>query len=325
MKKVLLVVLLLALCGGGYYWYRVYQSKKLSENPDFICGNGRIEATEVSISAKLSGRLEEITVNEGDYVSKGQLLGCTQINVLTANLAAAKAKLSQAKAAKLSKEATVKQRQSIYDGAEKTYKRYLELKEKNATSLQSFENAETEYNSAKASLVLAQADLEGAIANIEAAEAEIAVVQANLDDSRLVAPIDGRIQYRIAEPGEVIASGGRVLNLIDLTDVYMNFFLPEAQAGKVKIGTEVRIVLDALPNTPIPARVTFVSDVAQFTPKTVETKVERQKLMFRVKAKIDPELLKRHLDQVKIGLPGVAWIKLNPDAQWPKELELKPL
>ncbi len=91
------------------------------------------------------------------------------------------------------------------------------------------------------------------------------------------------------QPGEVLAAGGRVLNLVDLGDVYMTFFLPTAEAGRVALGAEVRIVLDAAPQYVIPAKVSFVADVAQFTPKTVETAQERQKLMFRVKAQIAPD------------------------------------
>ena len=105
--------------------------------------------------------------------------------------------------------------------------------------------------------------------------------------------------------------------MVDLNDVYMTFFLPTAQVGRIGLGTEVRLLLDAAPGIVIPASVSFVSDVAQFTPKTVETEVEREKLMFRVRARIAPELLEKHLDQVKTGLPGVAWVRLDPTAPWP--------
>jgi HlyD family secretion protein len=131
------------------------------------------------------------------------------------------------------------------------------------------------------------------------------------------------VQYRVAQPGEVIGAGGKVLNLLDLSDVYMTFFLPEAAAGRVALGSEVRIVLDAAPDRPIPARISFVASSAQFTPKTVETASERQKLMFRVKARVDRALLERHLTQVKTGLPGVAWLKLDPRAEWPARLALR--
>jgi HlyD family secretion protein len=86
------------------------------------------------------------------------------------------------------------------------------------------------------------------------------------------------------------------------------------------MGSEVRLVLDALPQVVIPANVSFVADVAQFTPKTVETAKEREKLMFRVKARIAPELLREHLTRVKTGLPGMAYVRLNSQAQWPEKL-----
>ena len=100
----------------------------------------------------------------------------------------------------------------------------------------------------------------------------------------------------------------------------MTFFLPTAAAGKVALGAEVRLVLDALPQHVMPARATFVADVAQFTPKTVETAEERLKLMFRIKAHIEPELLKKHIRQVKTGLPGVAYVRLDPTREWPQQL-----
>jgi HlyD family secretion protein len=148
-------------------------------------------------------------------------------------------------------------------------------------------------------------------------------VQADIQDSDLKAPRAGRVQYRVAQPGEVLGAGGKVLNMIDLADVYMTFFLPTNAAGRVSLGQDVHIILDAAPQWVIPAKVTFVSSTAQFTPKTVETQSEREKLMFRVKAQIDPALLQAHLQYVKTGLPGVAWVKLNGDEDWPANLQVK--
>ena len=176
---------------------------------------------------------------------------------------------------------------------------------------------------AEAAIGNARSQVVAARSAVDAAQATIERIQADIDDSVLRSPRDGRVQYRIAQPGEVLAAGGRVLNLIDLGDVYMTFFLPTAQAGRVGFGSEARLVLDAVPNRVIPARISFVADVAQFTPKTVETAEERQKLMFRIKAQIDPELLRKHLQQVKTGLPGMAYVRLDPAAEWPPELAVK--
>jgi HlyD family secretion protein len=183
--------------------------------------------------------------------------------------------------------------------------------------------AKAEAGAAEAALESARVDVDFREAAIRAATARIERVGTDIDDSTLKSPILGRVQVRVAELGEVLGAGGRVLNLIDLTDVYMTFFLPTATAGRVALGAEVRLLLDAAPDLVIPAQVTFVSDVAQFTPKTVETRVEREKLMFRIKAHIPPDLLKQHIRMVKTGLPGVAYVQLDPNAAWPEWLAVK--
>ena len=157
-------------------------------------------------------------------------------------------------------------------------------------------------------------------AAVEAAQASIDSITASIEDATLVSPRNGRIQYRVAQEGEIVASGGRILSLVDLGDVYMTIFLPTSQAGRVQVGSQVRLVMDAAPDDVIPAVVSYVADVAQFTPKTVETADEREKLMFRVRARIDPELLARYIEYVKTGLPGMAYLRLDPSVDWPATL-----
>lgn len=183
---------------------------------------------------------------------------------------------------------------------------------------------------ARAQVLSAQAGIEAAESQVieahsalEATQASVERLQADIDDSLLKAPRTGRVQYRISQPGEVLGAGGRVLNLVDLNDVYMTLFLPTEQAGRVALGAEARLVFDAFPDHVIPARVSYVASVAQFTPKTVETASEREKLMFRIKARIDPELLRRNLEQVKTGVPGMAYLKLDAAAEWPEHLHIR--
>ena len=154
-------------------------------------------------------------------------------------------------------------------------------------------------------------------------EAGVARLQADIDDSLLKAPRNGRVQYRVAQPGEVLPAGGKLLNMVDLADVYMTFFLPSMQAGRVGLGQEVRLVIDAVPDYVIPAKVSYVASVAQFTPKTVETANEREKLMFRVKARLDPALLEKYITYVKTGVPGMASLRLDPEVEWPANLQIK--
>ncbi|ECX6013150.1 HlyD family efflux transporter periplasmic adaptor subunit, partial [Salmonella enterica subsp. enterica serovar Rubislaw] len=185
------------------------------------------------------------------------------------------------------------------------------------------ETAKAQVSAAKAAIEAARTSIIQAQTRVEAAQATERRIVADIDDSELKAPRDGRVQYRVAEPGEVLSAGGRVLNMVDLSDVYMTFFLPTEQAGLLKIGGEARLVLDAAPDLRIPATISFVASVAQFTPKTVETHDERLKLMFRVKARIPPELLRQHLEYVKTGLPGMAWVRLDERVPWPDALSVR--
>ncbi len=317
----------------------------------FISGNGRIEAIEIDVATKLAGRVVSIAVDEGDFVHAGQTLAQMQIDVLDAQLNEAKALSQQSvnsvvtaddqtvarKSDKTAAEALVAQRESELDTAQRRLARSKSLNKKGFMTDQDFEiyggsvrekkaalsAAKAQVASAEAAIDAAQAAAEGARSAEKATEATTAKTQADITDSQLISPREARVQYRVVQPGEVLAAGGKVLNLVDLSDVYMTFFLPETVVGKVALGSDVHLVLDAAPKLVIPAKVSYVASVAQFTPKTVETASERQKLMFRVKARIDRELLQKHLKQIKTGLPGMAWLKLDPKAKWPPNLELK--
>lgn len=333
---------------GAWAWWFV-QPQGLPEG--FAAGNGRIEAVEIDVAAKTAGRVKEILANEGDFVRAGQVLAKMDSVVLEAQLREAQAQLrraligietaqsqvTQREAEKQAAEAFIAQRKAELDAAKKRLDRTEELALKGAAAMSMRDDDRAAFQAAKAAVGAAEAqaaaaqaaigraksDVIGAQASVDAARATIQRIQADLDDSVLKSPRDGRVQYRVAQPGEVFSPGGVVLNMVDLADVYMTFFLPTEQAGRVALGTEARLVLDAAPQYVIPAQISFVADVAQFTPKMVETEEERQKLMFRIKARIDPDLLRKHLHQVKTGLPGMVYVRLDPQASWPPELQLK--
>ncbi len=350
-KKLIIWILIAAAAGAAFYAYHVISTRKNYDPEKFACGNGRLEATEINIAAKLAGRIDQIFVEEGDLVQPGQKLALMQTNVLRAELEQAKAHRQQAEASAQGAKATVKvkegeleaakavvaQEESRLEGAAKRFDRAKQLDTTSAISKQKYDDDRTNYLTTKAELDSAKARLQQAMAAVESAKAEVAAanasitaaaadidrIQADIDDSLLTSPREGRIQYKISQVGEVLSAGGKVLNLADLTDVYMTFFLPELVAGKVAIGSDVKLVIDAAPKHPIPAKVIYVASVAQFTPKTVETESERQKMMFRVKARIDAKLLKKYIEYVKTGLPGMAWVRLDPQAEWPAFLNGK--
>jgi HlyD family secretion protein len=347
-KRLLVMAVVVAVVASGAFlaWWFLWPA---GLPPGIAASNGRIEATEIDVAAKIAGRIEEIFADEGDFVTSGQTLAKMDTASLEAERREAEAQLQRATIAVETAQSLVRQRESEraadvavvaqreaeLDAAQRRFTRSANLAPRRDIPEQRLDDDRANFQAAKAALSAAQAQVAAADAAIsaaksqivdaqaaiEAAKATIERIQADIDDSTLYSPRDGRVQYRVAQPGEVLPAGGRVLNLVDLTDVYMTFYLPTDQAGRVPLGAEALLHLDAFPDALIPARITFVADVAQFTPKTVETAVERQKLMFRLKAQIPPELLRKHILLVKTGLPGMAYVKLDPKAEWPATLK----
>ncbi len=229
-----------------------------------------------------------------------------------------------AQAQKAVDEARAGERKSRTDVAlaGKTLKRSQSLVDKGFISQSKLDTDQTGMEGAMAGMDQAQSRVAEADAAVAAAVAKVESLQATLNDTSLKSPINGRVLYRLAEPGEVLAAGGKALTLVDLSDMYMTVYLPTDKAGQVALGSEARIVLDALPGQPIPAVVSFVAPKAQFTPREVETRTEREKLMFRIKVKPDPAWLAAHRDLAKGGLPGVAYVRLDPSAAWPDKLQV---
>lgn len=345
-KPLIIALIVLALGAGGYYAWLKLTPPGLPEG--IAAANGRIEATEIDIDTKIPGRITDILADEGGLVSAGQVLVHMDVKTLEAQRREAEAQLARATIAVETARAVVRQReaeraaaiayianrQALLYAASRRLSRTEPLASENWKPKQTLDDdraavheataavaaAQAQLGAADAALSAAKSQVVDAEAAVEAAKATIQRIVADIDDSTLRAPRDGRVQFRVAQQGEVLPAGGRVLNLVDLSDVYMTFYLPTGQAGRVAIGADARIVLDAAPELVIPASITFVADVAQFTPKTVETAVERQKLMFRLKARIPPELLRKYIRKVKTGLPGMVYVKVDRNAEWPENL-----
>ncbi len=346
-KKWIAPAAIALIAAAAYFAWNA--SRDSGPGAGFVQGNGRIEATEIDIATKLPGRLAEVLAAEGDFVQAGTALARMDVAALQAQRSEAVARHAQAQHGVATAhaqvalresdlratQAQVALRESELDAAQRRLARSTELARDGASSQQELDDdrarqrsaqagvtaSKAQVDAARAAIQAARTQVTGAEAQVAAAQASIERIDADLHDATLTAPRDGRVQFRIAQEGEVLGAGGRVLNLVDLSDVYMTFFLPETAAGRVAIGSEARIILDAAPHIVIPATISFVSATAQFTPKTVETASERQKLMFRVRAQIDRELLARHLQQVKTGLPGVTWVKLDANTPWPATLQ----
>ena len=322
-KKTLLIALaVVAVVGAGVAWWLLSKPKL---PPGFASGNGRLEATQVDIAAKYAGRLKTVDANEGDTIEAGQVVATIDTEPLQAQLRAAQAKIQEAQNNLRTAQAQARVKKSELDYAEKQYKRSKQLVASGAVSGQEADVDLARAESARAALMGVQAQVVASQSAIDAQTAESERLKATIADNTLRSPIRARVQARLAEPGEVVAAGGKVLSTLDLSDVFMYVFLPTNVTGKLSLGADARIVLDALPGFPVKAQVSFISPNAQFTPKTVETAEERHNLTFRVKLQIpDKERLRAYERMVKVGTPGMGYVQLDPSAEWPKNLHLRP-
>ena len=308
----------LILVGGGFAYWTQQKAVRLPDG--FANANGRLEVERVDIASKYAGRVAEISVKEGDDLGRGAVVARLDTSELLAQLAAAKAAVQRAAASISRAEAEIAIREAEHNLSEIEMRRAVELERRAAGTAAEAERRKAQHHVAEAQILAARAAFEDAKAAQAAAKAQVEQIDAILADSTLRTPVSGRVEYKLVQTGEIVAAGGRLATMLDLNDVYMTVFLPTSYAGRVRVGSEARIVLDAISNYVIPANVSFVAAEAQFTPKTVETANEREKLMYRVKLTVDPKLLEVYRDFIKAGLTGNAYVKVIPSAVWPSHL-----
>ena len=288
-------------------------------------------------------RLDTVTIeaemakNEAAVATAREEFAAAKGGIATANadIAAAKADIAAANAA-------IEQQQGEIKLAQTEADRQRRMLAENATSQALFDTRQTALATAKSTLtsiqaqadaaqarataaqsraVTAQSQADAAQRQIEVAQAQVAVTKTRIQDATLISPITGRVLYRLVQPGEVLGPGGKALTLVNLNDVYMEIYLPSDQAAALKTGAPARITVDYEPDKSAAAYVSFVSPEAQFTPKQVETKSEREKLMFRVKIQVPPELVTHYIERIKTGVRGVGYVKVRDTAVWPARLQ----
>ena len=318
-KTIMLLVGAAVVAGGIAVWF-IFSKPGLP--PGFAAGNGRLEATEYFISTKYPGRIKEVLFNEGDTVEKGQVVARMDTSALEEQLREAEAQIRVAQDNRNVTLTQVQVKQAAYDYARKEDQRSQQLVPRGAVSLQEAQIDDAKMLASKAELAGAKATAVQSLSSIEAAKAAADRLRAEIRDATLVSPIHARIETRLSEPGEVLPAGGRVFSIDDLSDVYMYVYLPADVTGKVAVGSESRVVLDAAPQYPIRTIVSFVSPMAQFTPKTVETAEERHNLTFRVKLQLDKNRLREWEPLVKVGLPGMGYVRWK-NVPWPENLQFK--
>jgi HlyD family secretion protein len=321
--SVLLIVLGVAIiAGAGVYWWYAHRAPTL---PSYIVQtNGRLEFARIDIAVKYPGRIVVLNVHEGDNPESGQILARQDDSEVNAELAGARAQRAQAEGAIARAQAEVQAHRSSEALARLEKTQADGLYRKKLISDVELQRRELTLSSETASVAAATAALAEARTESDQADAKIAQLEVQLRETTIRAPVAGRIEYKVIQDGAVLAAGGRVATLLDPTDVYMTVFLGTDVAGKLKIGDEARIVLDAFRGRPpIPAFVSFVSPEAQFTPKYVETATERDKLMYRIKLQIPVAVAKQYDGLLKAGQTGNGYVRFDTKAPWPTRLEVQ--
>lgn len=292
------------------WWPQWWPGARQQALPEGIYrANGRLELTRVDVAAKYPGRLREAAFQEGERVQAGQVLAVQEDGELQAKLAQARARAGQAAQSRKAALARLEWQQA------------QSLLRQQQISPVELEKRQLALDAETAVLEAAQGAVQTAGHAAEEAQAQIELAQAMLESLQLRAPLDGRVEYRLAEPGAMLAPGSRVATLLDAGDAWLTVFFPAAVAGRLKVGDEARVTLEGL-SAALPATVALVDEQAQFTPKYVETASERENLVYRVKLRIPRETALAWPGVLKGGVTGDGYVRTGSQP-WPAQLQVQ--
>ncbi len=284
---------------------------------DVIEASGTIEGTDITISAELAGKILAVRVDEGSRVHPGDTLVIIDDTEYRLQLRQAEANLaSYASAYRLAVEGSRKedliQAEAAYKAAESDFRRMKDLLATASVTQKQYDDAESRYVAAeqtyrKLKSGLRPEEIAGARARREYADAQVELLRKRVRDCIVTSPAAATVTLRGVEPGELVTTGMNLLRLTDLDTVKLTIYVNAAELGGVKLGQEARVRIDGFEEgKDLPGRVTYVSPTAEFTPKNVQTKEERSKLVFGVRIEIpNPEGV------LKPGLPADATIRTS--------------
>ncbi|MFC6277315.1 HlyD family secretion protein [Psittacicella hinzii] len=317
--RLLIGIVVLILLGSGYYIY----TNVVKALPTGIAGqNGRIVVKRIDVATLYSGKVEKVLIEEGEVVKQNQALATLQSAQTTAQLENAHAQVTSTQQAVVAAQAALDKAQQQLKIARLEYTNASQLRKNNLISSTEYQQHLANYNSAKAQVESAQSAVAQAQAQVSAANAQLQAASTMDQDMTINAPIAGRIEYRLVDPGNVVATGAKIASILDPTNVYINIFLPTEQVNQLKIGQEARIILDGV-DAVFPASVTYVDSQNQFTPKSVETADERTKLVFKVKLQITHDVAQKYSSLLKSGMPAMGYVRYDSSAAWPSEYQVK--
>jgi len=320
--KIKYVILGLVVIGAVSFAVWKNQQLQAEELVGIAAVNGRLELKRLDVATLYPGRVEEILVQEGDEVKINQPLARLSSTISQTQVSGALAQKKRAEETVSRALAEIDARQQQAKVAKLELDNAFKLRRDNLISSTELERRQSAYNASLAAVNTTQAAKAEAEAAVAQAKAQLEKAQSQYEDMIIKAPKDGRLEYQIAEVGNVLGAGGKVVSVLDPTDTYINVFLTAQQMNQIKLGDDARIVIDGI-NAVFPAKITFVANNAQFTPKSVETTEERAKLMFKVKLQIPVDIALKYKGLLKGGMTAIGYVKYDPQAQWVEQLDVK--
>jgi len=309
LKKVLPILIVLVLFVG----LSLYFFKKQEKPRGLLILHGRVEGKEINIGSKVQGRIIRLYKRESDPVKKGELLAELRPDEYLAMLYSAQKEVQAAEETVLMAQSYLLKSQANVEQAKKDLERYRALFQEGLVSKRDLEIAELNYISALAELKVNERYAAQAKAKQSSALQRLKEVEVYFRETKIYATADGVILSKVAEEGEVVNPGQVIYNMVDLNKLYIKVYIPEPELGKVKLGQQARVYVDAYPDRYFNGTLTRVYEQAEFTPKNVETKDERVKLVFGAEVSVEnPEGL------LKPGMPADVVLKIDPKAEWIK-------
>ncbi|HZK76977.1 MAG TPA: efflux RND transporter periplasmic adaptor subunit [Candidatus Kapabacteria bacterium] len=300
------------------------------ENPNIITATGTIEATDVNIAAKVPAQIVTLYIDDGTPVDSGSLIAVQDHSALEIQLREAQAAVDQARAqlsltqqgARIediqSAEQAVTQAETNRKLAADELERTQNLVKGGAATKEELDQEETKFRVAQSQLDQAEENLaksrhlarpeeiSSATSHLDQLVAGRDQVQKQIDDSYITSPLKGMVTHKVAEQGELVAQGATVATVTDLSSVYLMIYVTEEELPLIKLGQKADVTVDGLPNKTFAGTVTYISPEAEFTPKNIQTKDDRVKLVFGVKVEIP-----NPTGDLKKGLPADALVHIK--------------
>ncbi|MBL3557821.1 MULTISPECIES: HlyD family secretion protein [Marinobacter] len=308
------LIAVLVLAGGSYGVFVLFGEEPLPQGIAY--GNGHIEGREVRIAAEVTGRVIEHHLTEGSRVSAGDTIAVIDPADARDRLRSAQAELAGVREVRHGFDSQITTWRHHLMTAEKQRQRIRDLRSRNLASSSDLDQAENAVSEARGRLESLQRQKDAAEEQVAARAAQVALAESQLNKAEVVAPLSGTILIRAVETGEVVDAGQPLAMMVNLQQLELKLYVPGDIVTRISLGYPARIRVDGLSGD-FSAKVARIDDFAQFTPRDVHMPDERVRMVYGVTLALD-----NTAEALKPGMPADAWIRWDPDTEWPDPLSV---